>query len=144
MDLCDKAVQYESRNGVGQTTVIYDEETALSAVETLAKQTGLQIVTSDIERSDLLDTMPIVNLFVIMDNPGRTFASMNDLSRSIDRNLGGKCRVGLYYAAIGYDEVPEGQGHIQIDILPFELSSASRVIGGLPPARQHPVTSCRA
>ncbi len=113
--------------------VTYDEETALSAVGTLAKQAGLHVVTSEVERSDLLDTMPIINLFVAMENAEHTYALMNDLARLIDRTMGGECRAGLYYAEIGYEEVPEGQGHIQLDLLPFELQSAPSALGILKP-----------
>jgi hypothetical protein len=38
--------------------------------------------------------------------------------------LGGDCRTGLYYAEIGYDEVPEGQAMIQVDCLPIVIASS--------------------
>lgn len=106
---------------------IYDEQTAVSEIEALAQQVGLRVVTSNVERSELLETMPIVNLFVAMANPDTTHASMLALEKLINKTWGGACRIGLYFAEIGYDEVPEGQGLIQIDLLEFELEPTQKV-----------------
>jgi hypothetical protein len=108
----------------------YDEATATNLIGALAEKCGMTVLETDIERSDLLETMPIVNLHVDMADPHATFAAMRALEKLINETWGGQCRTGLYYADIGYDEVPHGQGLIQVDLLEFELEKTPRPAAG--------------
>jgi hypothetical protein len=99
------------------------ESEALAAISELALTSGLEVVNADVERSELMETMPILNVYVSMVSPQRVHSDMKALEKNINAKWGGSCRTGLYYAEIGYDEVPEGQAQIQIDGLNFDLDS---------------------
>lgn len=101
--------------------VMISEQEALSLLEELATAQGLSVVRSDMERSESLASEGIANLYVEMGDAAKVHAAMLKLEAAINRTWGGESRTGLYYAGIGYDEVPEGQAQIQIDLLPFSL-----------------------
>lgn len=115
-----------------QQPEVLDEEWALMLIEHIARKAGFKIVTLNMERSDLAEEMGVVNLHVTMETPERAFTFMQHMEAVINRTWGGEVRTGLYYAAIGYDDVPQGQALIQVDLLPFMVEPKSATKAAAP------------
>lgn len=101
----------------------YTPEEAAALLAQLAVDSGLGVVSSEVVEGDFGWEVPIGNLFVSADAGYKAVnARMLAFEKTAGRRLGGDCRTGLYYAEIGYDDVPAGQALIQIDCLPITIT----------------------
>lgn len=101
----------------------YTPEEAAALLAQLAVESGLEVVYSEVFEGDFGWEAPISNLFVTADAGYEAVsARMASFEKDASRRLGGDFRTGLYYAEIGYDDVPAGQALIQIDCLPITIT----------------------
>jgi hypothetical protein len=106
---------------------IYTPEEAASVLSDLARDHGLEIVSAEVVEGDFGWELPVGNLFVsASDGYATVNRRMLAFEKAASHLLGGDCRTGLYYAEIGYDDVPEGQAMIQIDCLPITVAPAAK------------------
>jgi hypothetical protein len=104
----------------------YTPEEAAEMLSTLAREQGLEVVSSEVVEGDFGWDVPMGNLFVLADRGyGDVHDRMLAMEKAATRQLGEACRTGLYYAEIGYDEIPAGQAMIQIDCLPIAVNPAA-------------------
>lgn len=101
----------------------YTPEEAAEMLSALAREQGLEVVSTEVVEGDFGWDVPMGNLYVVADHGyADVHERMLAFEKTATRQLGGDCRTGLYYAEIGYDEVPAGQAMIQIDCLPIVVN----------------------
>jgi hypothetical protein len=106
---------------------VYTPEEAAIVLSDLARENGLEVVSAEVIEGDFGWDVPVGNLFVSAPNG---YAAVNSRMLAFEdaasHLLGGDCRTGLYYAEIGYDDVPQGQAMIQIDCLPITVTPSAK------------------
>jgi hypothetical protein len=104
----------------------YTPEEAAELLSDLASTQGLEVLSSEVVEGDFGWDVPMANLFVsAKEGYGTVNRRMLAFEKAAMHRLGGECRMGLYYAEIGYDEVPAGQAMIQVDCLPITVAQSS-------------------
>ncbi|WP_327211268.1 hypothetical protein [Rhizobium leguminosarum] len=109
---------------------VYTPEEAAELLSNLAQAHGLEVLSSEVVEGDFGWDVPLANLFVSAKEGYRAVnRRMLAFEKAAMHQLGGDCRTGLYYAEIGYDDVPEGQAMIEVDCLPIVVAPSASLRG---------------
>lgn len=70
------------------------------------------------------DDIPSARVYVSLEDmtSEEVHAAAMRFEEAFNRTFGCDVRTGYYSSELGYDDIPEGQAMIEIDMLPFTLS----------------------
>lgn len=105
--------------------MIKTEAEFFEAFNPLLERSGLKVLSTEVKSYDegVMEIIP--NLTIAVSLEGTTsdtiYRTMKGLELAFNKLTKSDIRTGYYDAEIGYDEIPAGVAHIEIDCLPFFL-----------------------
>lgn len=104
------------------------EEQIFEAFEPFIQASGLNIISKEIFADEPpLDEFATVSYLIDLQGQAQkvAFEAMASIAGGFNKAHRSDIRAGFYSAAIGYDDIPEGQAKLDFDDLPFVLSRSA-------------------
>lgn len=110
--------------------MIKTETDFFNAFNPMLHVSGLNVISTELKPYDdgVMEIIPNLTIAVSLEKTNATevYKIMKNLELSFNKATSSDIRTGYYDADIGYDDIPEGVAHIEIDSLPFFLEPKAK------------------